>query len=149
MNHWEAMFFWRLKSREQVSKELRCLVEFEQVWWEVTRVDVDLYSLLPPKCGLQDERHGWLVDFGMNVKIRTVDGTSIRSQRPKGRSNPWWNTHEMNCETFNHRSYLQPTIDYRTMHLVFDSTKKTGLFIFIRQEVNDFWNFQHSCSQES
>lgn len=39
---------FNLKSREQVSKESRCLVEFEQVWWEVTRVDVDLYSLLPP-----------------------------------------------------------------------------------------------------
>lgn len=40
------VFVLKLKSREQVSKELRCLVEFEQVWWEVTRVDVDLYSLL-------------------------------------------------------------------------------------------------------
>ena len=41
-----CFYFLKLKSREQVSKELRCLVEFEQVWWELARVDVDLYSLL-------------------------------------------------------------------------------------------------------
>lgn len=39
---------------------MRCLVEYEPVWWEVTTVDVDLYSLLPPNAAYKMSHMGGL-----------------------------------------------------------------------------------------
>lgn len=141
--------FLKVEITGTVSKELRCLVEFEQVWWEVTRVDVDLYSLLPPNAAYKMSHMRGLFDFGMNVKIRTVDGTSIRSQRPKGRINPWWNTHEMNCETFNHRPYLHPTIEPCTRFSKTIRKQGPGYSFSSIKRLMIFWSFRNSCTQQS